>query len=175
MGIASYREDIYLRFLDATDPAPDAAIVGSPYETCPFCGKQFTNQVTLIEHLSGDHRGDRPILLFSGREPDRHHNIHYRLQENRIVVQNCTTARLRINGDELIEMPTGRVAHLLAAQADSTVDLELVNRFDISAEPVRQAYHLTIRAPEKRTLDCPPSAPMRQIGRVEEGRISGSS
>jgi hypothetical protein len=24
-------------------------------------------------------------------------------------------------------------------------------------------------------LDCPPSAPMRQIGRVEEGRISGSS
>jgi pyruvate dehydrogenase (quinone) len=23
--------------------------------------------------------------------------------------------------------------------------------------------------------DCPPSAPMRQIGRVEEGRISGSS
>jgi hypothetical protein len=107
----------------------------------------------LIEHLSGDHRGDRPILLFSGREPDRHHNIHYRLREDRIVVQNCTSARLRINGGELIEMPSGRVAHLLAAQADSTVDLELVNRFDISAEPVRQAYHLTIRAPEKRTLD----------------------
>jgi hypothetical protein len=26
-----------------------------------------------------------------------------------------------------------------------------------------------------RGLLCPPSAPMRQIGRVEEGRISGSS
>jgi hypothetical protein len=26
-----------------------------------------------------------------------------------------------------------------------------------------------------RTATCPPSAPMRQIGRVEEGRISGSS
>ena len=33
MGVASYRQDIYLRFLDATDTAPGAAIVGSPYET----------------------------------------------------------------------------------------------------------------------------------------------
>lgn len=51
MGVASYREDIHLWFLDATDPTPDAAIVGSPLETCSFCRKQFANQVTLIEHL----------------------------------------------------------------------------------------------------------------------------
>jgi hypothetical protein len=27
----------------------------------------------------------------------------------------------------------------------------------------------------RENADCPPSAPMRQIGRIEEGRISGSS
>ena len=47
---------------------------------------------------------------------------------------------------------------------DSIVELELDNKFDNSAEPVRQNYHLTIRAPEKHALDDVDRAFVEHLG-----------
>jgi hypothetical protein len=149
MGVASYREDIYLRFLESTDHLPDGLVLSLPSEICPFCGSHFEDQRALIEHLSDAHRAERPILILHGREPDRRCQISHRLHKERILIQNCTSARLRINGREPIGIASGRVGRLLAGEVDSIVELELENKFDTSAEPVRQRYHLTIRVPQK--------------------------
>jgi len=52
--------------------------------------------------------------------------------------------------------------------------------FAMTLMRVRRAAQLTLPADIRQALnvkegDCPASAPIRQIGRVEEGRISGSS
>jgi hypothetical protein len=164
MGVASYREDIYLQFLESTARAPDFIPPGPPDQICPFCGDRFKDQRRLVEHLSSAHRGDRPVLLLYGREPDRHCQIAYRLRKENMLIQNCTSARLRIDGHETMDVPSSRVGSLLASAVDSIVDLELANRFDNSAEPVRQAYHLTIRVPPKRALDDVDRAFVHHLG-----------
>ena len=133
--------------------AGDFPLPGMLAQICPFCGDSFKDQRSLIEHLSDAHRGARPVLLLFGREPDRRCQLSQRLQKESIVIQNCTSARLRIDGHEPLNIPSNRVARHLASAVDSIVELELDNKFDNSAEPVRQNYHLTIRAPEKHALD----------------------
>lgn len=165
MGVASYREDIYLRFLESTERVAEGDFtLGAPGEICPFCGGHLEDQNSLLEHLSNAHRGDRPILLLYGREPDRRCQISYRLHKERIIIQNCTSARLRINGRGLGDMPSNRAARLLASEDDSIIEVELENKFDKSAEPVRQLYHLTIRVPQKRALDDVDRAFVQYLG-----------
>jgi hypothetical protein len=153
MGAASYREDIYLRFLESTDHNTAFTPPGPPDEICPFCAEHFRDQKSLIEHLSAAHRADRPILLLYGREPDRRCYIRHRLPAERILLQNCTSARLRVNGREPVDIPSNQVSRLLSSDDDSIVELELENRFDASAEPMRQFYQLTILVPGKQALD----------------------
>jgi hypothetical protein len=49
---------------------------------------------------------------------------------------------------------------------DSIIELELENRFDRSAEPIRQLYHITIRVPEKRALDDVDRAFVQHLGKA---------
>jgi hypothetical protein len=165
MGVASYREDIYLRFLESTEPVLEAIAPGPPVEICPFCGSHLESQSALLEHLSEAHRGDRPVLFLNGLEPDRNHLIGHRLEKGSILVQNCTSARLRINGRDFISVSSSRVLRLLADQVDSIVELELENKFDRSAEPIRQLYHLSIRVPSKAALDDVDRAFVHHLGR----------
>src|SRR5580704_3698941 len=165
MGVASYSEDIYLRFFESTEQVPDAIIPGPPDEICPFCGRHFEKQSALLEHLSEAHRGERPILLLNGREPDRHCQISYRLQKEKIRIQNCTSARLYINGYPPVDVHPGRVARMLMDEVDSILDLELENKFDASAEPIIQLYHMIIRVPSKRALDDVDRAFVQHLGR----------
>lgn len=164
MGVASYREDIYLRFLESAEQVPDAFVAGPPDEICPFCGSHFENQSDLLEHLSEAHRGDRPILLLHGREPDQHCQIGYRLLKDRILVKNCTSAHLRINGRPHVDVPSERVARLIADEIDSILEVELENKFDASAEAIRQIYHVTIRVPSKGALDDVDRAFVHHLG-----------
>jgi hypothetical protein len=165
MDVASYREDIYFRFLEGTEEVPEAIIPGSPDEICPFCGSHFENQQALLKHLSDAHRGDRPILLLYGHEPHRESQIGFRLLPEGIFVQNCASARLCVNGGPPVQVSSDRVARLLEDEVYSIVDLELENKFDPSAEPVRQLYHLTIRVPSKRALDDVDRAFVQHLGR----------
>jgi hypothetical protein len=165
MGVASYREDIFFRFLESTDRTADTFVLaGPPGEVCPFCGAQFDNQPSLIAHLSDAHRGDRPILLVHGREPDRYSRVGYRMRKDRIVIRNCTSARLRVNGREQVDVALNEIAPLLADQEDSVVELELENKFEVSAEPVRQSYRMAVLVPQKRALDDVDCAFVEHLG-----------
>jgi hypothetical protein len=131
MGVASYREDIYFRFLESTEPLADAVIIPArPYEICPFCASSFETQTSLLEHLSQAHRGDRPILLLHGREPDRQFQIGYRLHKESIVVENCTSIHLRANGSPPVQVSLNSLTRLLTEEVDSILDLELENKFE---------------------------------------------
>jgi hypothetical protein len=165
MGVASYREDIYLRFLESTEVFPDAGFPGPPDEICPFCGSHFETQTELLEHLSGAHRGDRPVLLLHGREPDRHHQVGYRLRKHAIILQNCTSVRACVNGGASIRLPSNHIAGLLADELDAIIDLELENKFDASAEPIRQLYRLIVLVPSKHHLDEVDRAFVEHLGR----------
>ena len=85
-------------------------------------------------------------------------------QREKIQVQNCTSARLRINGRAPIDIPSTRVGRLLASEVNSIVELDLENKFDASAEPVRQLYHITIRVPQKHALDNVDRAFVQHLG-----------
>jgi hypothetical protein len=74
-------------------------------------------------------------------------------QRNENHRSNCTSAELKIDGENLKDVKLRGVARLLAMQANSMIELELINRFDSVAEPVRQLYRLQFRIPEKRALD----------------------
>jgi hypothetical protein len=165
MGVASYREDIYLRFLESTDPVPIAIATGPRAEICPFCGRHFERHSALIKHLSEAHRGDRPILLLHGREPDQQSHIGYRLRNDDVLIQNCTSAHLRVNGGPRVDVPSSRLTRLLTDEVDSILELELENKFAHSAEPIRQNYHLIVRVPSKRALDEVDRAFVDHLGR----------
>jgi hypothetical protein len=186
MGVASYREDIYLRFLESTAPLLDLPESGPVRESCPFCEQTFLTHSALLQHLTKVHRGDRPLLLIGGREPDAVYKIHHKLQVSRIVVRNCTNVQVTVDGRRQPPTSLRRIANLLAAQVDSTIVLELVNRFDAVAEPVRQLYRLQFRIPEKRSLDDvdrafvehlgTPIPTMEKVARfLEDRRCSGLS
>jgi hypothetical protein len=154
MGLASYSEDIFLRFLEDKESktAPEVGVAALPAHHCPFCRDTFEDYDVLLEHLAEAHHGDRPILLLGGNEPDRRETIRERLYEARVVVRNCTAIRIRIDGSWARLAPED-LSDLLRKQTDSVVEIELINRYDKRAEPVSQRYHLTIKVPPKRALD----------------------
>lgn len=154
MGVASFREDIYQRFLDSTDGFPELRLfTGPPLEVCPFCSSGFVERVQLLQHLSAIHHGERPFLMVFGREPDEQVHFGEKIDPNEVSLQNCTSAKVRINGGQNIHTTPAKVGPLLAHEADALVELELENKFAKKAEPVRQRYHITIRVPPKKTLD----------------------
>ncbi len=176
MGVASYREDIFFRFLENTDPVADGFVpAGPPGAVCPFCGGHFSDQPSLIEHLSDAHRGDRPILLLHGREPDRYTRIGYRMHKDRILLQNCTSACLRVNRRGPTVIPLHAIGPLLANQEDSIVELELENKFENLAQPIRQSYRITILVPQKRALDEVDRAFVEHLARIMQRREVSAS
>lgn len=86
VGFASYREDDLFRFLDATTNVPDPSEALPQRYRCPFCAESFEDQHTLSAHLSARHRGDRPVLMIAGREPDRVSTIRQPLPTSEIVL-----------------------------------------------------------------------------------------
>jgi hypothetical protein len=53
---------------------------------------------------------------------------------------------------------------MLMEQVDSILDLELENKFDVSAEPIRELYHMIIRVPSKHALDDVDRAFVQHLG-----------
>ncbi len=152
MGVASYSEDVLQRFYAATESIPD--LESSPTRhTCPFCRASFVDGRQLNDHLTTNHFGQRPVLLIDGNESDALVTIRERLGSRRITVGNCSAANLRLNGQWTKGVLPNDVPILLSKETNSSVDLELFNRFDNAADPIRQSYRLNFRVAEKRSLD----------------------
>lgn len=153
MGVASYREDDLTRYLEATE-TPLVWGQLAPVYLCPFCSETFEDRQLLSNHLSSRHYGLRPILLIRGWEPDRITTIRQRLWEPQIVVDNCSDVHMRVNGTRCDGILQQDVPRLLAKESDAVIELELVNRFDDVAAPVRQSYRLEFCIPNKSSLDA---------------------
>ena len=153
MGVASYREDDLTRYLEATE-TPAVWGPWAPVYRCPFCSETFEDRQPLNDHLSSRHRGHRPILLVGGWEPDRITTIRQRLWESHIAIENCSDVHVRVNGIRRDGLLQHNIPRLLAQETDAVIELELVNKFNDLASPVRQSYRLEFCIPNKSSLDA---------------------
>jgi hypothetical protein len=153
VGAASYLEDDLTRFFEATEPLPIFGPPGHPRHHCPFCKETFEDRHLLSKHLSAKHHGNRPVLLINGREPDRIATIRQALQREQIAVENCSMVRVCLNGIRQDDASPQGVPELLSHETDATIILELINRFDETAKPIHESYRLTLRVPDKGSVD----------------------
>lgn len=155
MGAASYQEDILRRFFEATETT--TSILGPPAPPrhfCPFCNNFFTDRFLLSDHLSSSHSGSRPVLVIAGTEPGQISTFRQPLRMEQIAVENCTVARLRLNGVIQDEVLPQNVPTLLSRETDADFCLNLINQFDEVAAPITQSYYIGVRIPAKESLDA---------------------
>ena len=100
------------------------------------------------------HRGERPILLISGREPSSNGAIRQAIREDDIVLKNCTLARISRNGVTLPEDSPEELRALLGRETSTVLEFDLLNQFDSAASPINQSYRLNVSIPEKAALDA---------------------
>lgn len=147
-------EDAWEAFLESTDRLPPLPPPGPEPKPCPFCNLNFSSPSELHTHLAAAHRGERPVLLLAGMEPDRTTRVVERIKRGDIVVENCTAVRARVDGAPEELMGSAAVSRLLAGVSDATVLLVLENSFEPNAAAITQTYTLVVRAPEKSRLDA---------------------
>ena len=152
MGLASYREDLMTAFLEGqATPLPRFA---APSHRCPFCDRDFARKKELSDHLASTHRGERPVLLIDGLEPARNAAIRQAIHATDIVVENCTQVRISRGGVALPENSPEELGALIVNETNTVLEIDLFNKFDLSAEPINQFYRLSLRVPDKTELDA---------------------
>ena len=152
MGLASYHEDLLTAFLEGKPtafPRPSA-----PLHRCPFCNREFARKKDLGRHLASAHRGERPVLLIEGLEPAKDTAIRQAICADDIVVENCTFIRISRSGLTLSESSSDGLRTLLPSETNAVLEIDLMNEFDPSADPISQFYRLNLRIPEKSALDA---------------------
>ncbi len=97
MGVASYSEDIWLRWSEAADPIPYIPLTTG--FQCPFCLEILSSEVQRLAHLAAAHRGEAPELFIRGRRLGLEDRIREALNPADIALSsNCTWARISVDG-----------------------------------------------------------------------------
>jgi hypothetical protein len=148
-------EDAWERYL-AAQPDANLPPPGPLRVRCPFCATDFAAVQEMLDHLQNRHRGERPVLLLGGREPSGGGSAQIRtsIRLSEVVVQNCSEARLGLDGAAPAIVSAEQLQELLTHQRDAVVDIELINQYDQVAQPIRSSYRLIARIPDKRALDA---------------------
>ena len=152
MGVASYSEDLLAAFYERTQT--EIPRLRPPLHRCPFCSAGFDDRSTLLEHLSAQHRGERPILRISGREPSANSIIRQSIHSDDIEVLNCTSINIKENGDVRSDQRPDTLSDWLVPATDAIVEVQLVNKFDPAAAAITQAYRLALTIPDNAALDA---------------------
>jgi hypothetical protein len=154
MALASFREDIYERYSDDTFTHQRIGPPPPPRHRCPLCSKSFDDDRSLMHHIGDAHRGDPPVLLIAGRTPGREVVVIRAFGQDEVSVQNCTEVWVRESPGERRSYAPRQLPRLLASLKDALVDLELLNRFEPLADPLRSEFRLHLRIAEKTELDA---------------------
>ena len=155
MGLASYYEDVLTAFYEGEQTiVPPARTSLHLSQRCPFCNKFFRDKNSLNGHISSTHRGERPVLLIDGSEPAKDTVIRQDICAEDIRLINCTSVQIRKYGVALPEQDPGSVPALFTSEADIALEIDLIHKFDASAGPITQSYCLTLRVPDKQSLDA---------------------
>ena len=94
------------------------------------------------------------MLLIGDWEPNRITTIRQRLWEPQIAIENCSGVHMRVNGTRRDRLLQQHIPRLLAQEPDAVIELELANRFDDVAAPIRHSYRLEFCIPDKSSLDA---------------------
>ncbi len=144
--------DAYLEAQPTAEPPPPEPV----RIRCPFCAASFRLTRELTDHLSDQHRGERPILMLQGLEPAQlqQHRVGTSLRRADVILRNCSAAVVSINAGPQQALAPTDLPKLLSSQTDALIDVELANQFDPAAQPIPTAYRLVFSIPEKRSLDA---------------------
>ena len=139
-------------FLESTESLPDPKPAPEPTYSCSFCDRVFDDKRLWQDHVSGQHRVERPVILLRGCEPVKHHVIRTALSREDILTVNATSARVAIDGEYLPAMSLRKVSDRIAALRQAEIRLILVNDSQNNAEPVESSYKISVRIAETHEL-----------------------
>jgi hypothetical protein len=137
-------EDDHEAFLAATEVWRD---FGQPLPVfrCPFCVMTYTESKDLQDHISTEHKVDRPALLIRGKEPPRRTTIRTKLADTDIVITNATSATFYINEEEIGDKSLENIFKHLTQCSLTEVKITLINNVQVNSTPVATTYDLSLR------------------------------
>lgn len=149
MGVASYYEDIYHRWLSCQQPLPVDLVEGPPLPfRCPFCGARFPTDIVRTAHIEREHRAESPVLLLNGRAALGIEEISVPLPRGNVILANCTSVSMSKNGSPWTDLPVGRARKALEERANATIHLRMRNQFHKGTAPIERQYEVRIAIPD---------------------------
>jgi hypothetical protein len=139
------REDDLEAFYEATERLRDLGPPPSPMFRCPFCADSYAERTDLQNHVSDEHKVERPALLIQGREPSLRTTIRSKLMETDLVIANATSATICINGDEVSDSSLEAVFGHLSQHSNAEAKVTLLNDTQKNATPIATVYNLSLR------------------------------
>lgn len=140
------REDGLEAFYEGTERFRDLGPPSAPAFRCPFCSNFYETKHDLQNHVSAEHKVERPILMIRGKEPPHRTTVRMRLTQPDIYVENATRISLVLNGALQECFAPEHLSSHLASYANCEVRLCLTNDTEKNTTPVVSEYELSIRA-----------------------------
>lgn len=142
MALASLREDIWERFVSATEavPEPDRTI----WYQCHICDQRLASEAERLEHLAADHRADAPALFLYGRIASDEERLREVLAPAQVSVANCTAAYVAVNGGIPQLTDLADIGKVITARRNDLIDLTLINAFDSRAHSIERRWRVWI-------------------------------
>jgi hypothetical protein len=153
MGVASYYEDNYQRWLSSQPPLSSVLVPGPLLHfRCPFCDARFETDILRGEHIDDEHRAESPVLLLKGRASLGIEEISTPLLEGDVALANCTSVSISKNGGPWADLPLGHALKALEERANATIHLRLRHHFHERTAPIERQYEVRIAIPDSRIL-----------------------
>jgi hypothetical protein len=112
MGIASYQEDDFERYVDALR-REIRVIPRRPVYTCDVCGAVFSSDKARTAHVSVEHPVPIPLLLLGRVAAPRHIRIRNRKTAEKIGFSNCRNFLVECDGSKPISYTKSKLKNEL--------------------------------------------------------------
>ncbi len=139
------REDDLEAFYEGTERFPNAGSPSGPIYRCPFCVMMYSDRMELQNHVSDEHKVERPALLIRGSEPPRRSTIRTNLVSADVVIANATSATIRIDGRCHNKTSLDDLIKHLSSNSLIEAQVTLLNEIQTNATPVSTTYDLSLR------------------------------
>ncbi|RVA59115.1 hypothetical protein EN933_00135 [Mesorhizobium sp. M7A.F.Ca.US.001.01.1.1] len=149
MGITWIYEDSQEAIYANTEKVPPPGGRVPVHFICPFCDASFPDFPTMQRHASGEHRLQRPALLWNGYEVGVDRKI---VSQGAFAVTNCTSGFIAIDGAAEKTILTSELPAVLNVAVDSLVRVRLENRLDKRMAPAVSTYRLEFRIADQSSL-----------------------
>lgn len=151
MGVASYREDNYQRWLNSQPPLPLVAESSAKFR-CPFCDERFETASLRIRHFDDEHRTESPVLLIDGSEVLGAMEVTVPIPKGGAILANCTSVIGSIDGGIWYELSLIAAQELFEGAKNVLIKLRARNQFHERAEPIEREYEVRVCVPDERVL-----------------------